>query len=109
MIDILFNYGNDVVLVKINGHSVLFGSTMFGNKMADISGLRLDFNGTIREFPDLQDNLDWREEAIKRFKQHIKLLDKEEEIADYIIKELRTKGYTPKLKQVAGHRAMKLV
>lgn len=106
MIDIIFHYGNEVVIVKISGNSVLFGSTMFGAKLANIEGLRLDFHGTIREFPDLEKEIMWREKAIERFKEHIKNLKTEENVASYIIEELRTKGYVPKYKQKSGMRPM---
>ena len=108
MIDLIFHHSSEVVIVRINGHSVTFGSTIFGAKMADISGLRLDFNGTIREFPDLKDDLEWREKAIERFKEHIKELKDEDKIADYIVYELRNKGYSPKLKQVKVFRPLKI-
>lgn len=108
MIDIMFNHGSEVVVVKVEGNNVRFGSTVFGAQLADISGLKIDFHGTIREFPDLKEDIDWREKAIQRFKSHIKSLKDEEAISDYLINELRTKGYTPKLKQKAGHRPVKL-
>lgn len=108
MIDLIFYQASEIIIVRIKGNAITFGSTTYGAKMADISGLKLDFQGTIREFPDLEKDLEWREKAIKRFKDHIRKLKSEEEIADYIIKELRTKGYTPKLKQVAGHRPKKI-
>lgn len=108
MIDLIFHWANDVVLVRINGHSVLFGNTMSGNKLGDISGLKLDFKSTIKEFPDLENDIEWKEKAIERFKEHIRTLDKEEEIANYIIHELTDKGYIPKLKQVAGFRPVRL-
>lgn len=108
MIDLTFQHASEIVLVKINGNSILFGSTVFGAILADISGLRLDYHGTIREFPDLKDDLEWREKAIERFKEHIKNLDNEDKIADYIIYELKSKGYLPKLKQKAGFRPVKI-
>lgn len=108
MIDLMFYHESEIVIVRIRQHEILFGSTMFGAKMADISGLRLDFNGTIREFPDLRDSLDWREQAIGRFKEHIRTLNSEDKIADYIIYELKDKGYIPKLKQVAGFRPVRI-
>src|SRR3990167_7757631 len=108
MIDLSFQHASEIVLVKINGISVLFGSTIFGARLADISGLKLDFHGTIREFPDLRDDLEWREKAIERFKKHIKELKNEDKIADYIIYELRNKGYTPKLKQKHGFRPTRI-
>ena len=108
MIDLIFHHASEVVIVRINGHSITFGSTMFGAKMADISGLRLDFNGTIREFPDLKDDLNWREKAIERFRKHIETLKDEDKIADYIIYELRNKGYQPRLKQKPGFRPARI-
>jgi len=104
MIDLIFHHASEVVIVRIKGNEVTFGSTIYGAKMASIDGLRLDFHGTMREFPDLKDDVDWRVKAIDRFKDHIAVLKEEEKIAEYILHELRTKGYTPKLKQKAGFR-----
>ena len=108
MIEALFKRLNEVVIVRVNGHKVEFGSTIYGAKMATIDGLKLDFNGTIKEFPDLKDDLDWRKKAIERFKDHIKTLKNDEEILSYLIGELRTKGYQPQLKQKQGHRAERI-
>ena len=106
MIDLIFNHANEVVIVRINNRDIRFGNTTFGAKMASIDGLKLDYHGTILEFPDLKDEVDWRKKAIERFKEHVKILDSEDLIAKYIIYELRNKGYTPKLMQKAGHRAV---
>lgn len=108
MIDLIFHFASEVILVRVKGHSVTFGSTMFGAKMADISGLKLDWTGTIREFPDLKDDLEWREKAIERFKEHIKTINEEDKIADYIIYELKNKGYIPRLLQKAGFRPRRI-
>lgn|SRR3990167_4431595 len=108
MIALTFQHTSEIVIVTIEGTKVLFGSTIFGAQMADINGLRLDFNGTIREFPDLKDDLQWREKAIERFKKHINELKEEEKIADYIIYELRNKGYQPRLKQKKGFRPTRI-
>lgn len=108
MIDIIFKRANEVVIIRINGNSVLFGNTVFGNKMASIDGLRLDFTGTIKEFPDLANDVEWNSKAIDRFKEYIATLNSEGEKANYIISELKTKGYEAKLKQVAGYRPVRL-
>lgn len=108
MIELTFKQANEIVLVRISGKNVQFGTTTFGAALADISGLRLDYIGTVREFPDLKDDLDWRKKAIQRFKDHISSLSDEEHIAEYIIFELKTKGYTPMLKQKAGFRAVRI-
>lgn len=108
MIEIIFYYGTDVILVRIEGKKVQFGNSIYGNKLATIDGLHLDKNGTIKEFPDLKDRKDWKQEAIKRFKNYINNLNNEEEISNYIIKELSIKGYTPKYKQLKGFRPIKI-
>ena len=108
MIEVIFCYGNDVILVRIEGKKVQFGNSTYGNKLATIDGLHLDKSGTIKEFPDLKDRNDWKQEAIKRFKEHIKKLNNEEEISNYIIKELSNKGYIPKYKQLKGFRPEKI-
>lgn len=108
MIALTFTRASEMVLIHIEGNKITFGSTTFGARMSDISGLKLDFQGTIREFPDLKDDLQWRHKAIERFKKHIKTLRNEDKIADYIIYELRNKGYIPKLKQKAGFRPVRI-
>lgn len=104
MIDLLFQFGGDMVLVRIDGNSILFGHTKFGAKLADISGLKLNKSGVIKEHPDLEGDESWREEAIKRFKEYIKSLKSESLKADYIISDLRKHGYIFKRKQIAGRR-----
>lgn len=104
MIELIFYQGTEIIVVRIDGHKVEFGSTIYGARLADITGLRLDYHGTIREFPDLKDDMEWRMKAIQRFKNHIATLPDEEAVAEYLIYELRNKGYTPKLKQKAGFR-----
>jgi hypothetical protein len=108
MIEVIFYYGNDVVIVRITGKKIEFGNSLYGNKLATIDGIRLDKSGTIKEFPDLKDVDNWKQEAIKRFKEHINNLNNEEEVSKYIIKELSSKGYIPKYKQVAGFRPTKI-
>lgn len=104
MIEIIFEFGNEVILVKVQGKNVLFGNTTFGAQMADISGLKLDYDGVCREFPDLKDHEDWRGEAIKRFKEKIESMESEEEIVSYLVGDLRKQGYVPKFKQKQGFR-----
>jgi hypothetical protein len=108
MIEVIFYYGSEVILVRITGKKVEFGNSLYGNKLAVIDGLHLDKSGTIKEFPDLKDRKDWKQEAIKRFKEHINKMNNEEEISNYIIKELKTKGYIPRYKQIKGFRPIKI-
>lgn len=104
MIDLIFEFGGEVILIKIDNNIVLFGNTGFGNAMADISGLRLSYEGVIKEHPDLKERDDWKEEAIKRFKEKIKSFSSEREKANYIIGDLRKFGYKPKFLQRKGFR-----
>jgi len=108
MIDLFFTRTNEIILVRIQGNSILFGNTKYGAKLAPIDGLKLDYSGVIGKFPDLKDDPSWREKAIIRFKEYIASLKTENEKANYIIKELNRIGYTPKLKQVQGMRPIKI-
>lgn len=108
MIDIMFRQGGEYILVKVNGNSILFANSVYGFRFADISGLKLNKEGVIKEFPDLEGQENWREKAIQRFKNHIKNLGSEKEKANYIIYELKKFGYSPRKMQEAGKRWRKL-
>jgi hypothetical protein len=105
MITIIFNHLNEKVMVTINGNLVKFGNTKFGAVMADISGLKLDYAGCCREFPDLKLREDWRDEAIIRFKEKVASFSSEKYKAWFIIEDLRGHGYIPKLIQRDGFRS----
>jgi len=104
MIDIIFYRGTEIVLIRVQGHNIQFANSIYGSKLANIDGIKLDYKGVLKEFPDLKDNPDWNKEAIKRFKEKIIILDKEENISDYIIKDFIKFGYIPKFRQKAGFR-----
>ena len=108
MIEIILEFLGDIILIRIEGKKVLFGSTQFGARLSPIDGLKLDYSGVCREFPDLETCEKWREEAIKRFKLKIKEIKTEKEIALYLIDDLKKYGYVPKRMQVSGHRAIRL-
>ena len=108
MIDLLFQFANEFILVRIEGSKVLFSNTAFGNKMTTIDGLKLDYKGVCREFPDLETNPDWKKIAIERFKNKINGMSSEEDISNYIIEDLRKHGYIPKSKQRKGFRIEKI-
>lgn len=96
------------VIVIINGNDIKFGNTMYGAVLANLQGMKLSYNGVVREFPDLKDNPLWRELAIERFNEKIKSLPTEEQKSDYIVSDLRGHGYVPKLKQVGGFRPIRI-
>lgn len=93
MIELMFNRANEIVLIRITGNKVEFGNTMFGAMMGTIDGLKLEYSGVIKEFPDLRDSLDWRVKAIERFKKHITSLGSEWKIGNYLIDDLKLHGY----------------
>lgn len=95
--------GTEIIFVRVNGTNITFSNS--GQLiMSGIDGLKLNYYGTIKEFPDLKDKLDWKDEAIKRFKEKISKMKNEDEIANYIIMDLKNHGYEPKIKQKAGFR-----
>jgi hypothetical protein len=108
MIDYIFYFGNEVILIKVDGANVTFGNTSYGAMMAPIEGLKLDKQGVIKEYPDLAYAEDWREEAIKRFKFKIKEMATEKEIGEYIINDLKRYGYIPYMKHIKGFRPISL-
>ena len=108
MIELMFGFGTEKVLVIVNGNDIRFSQTNQGNQQATIDGLKLDYNGVIREHPDLEVREDWREEAIKRFKKKIDGFNSNKEIAKYIIEDLKKYGYKPVLLQEEGHRPRRI-
>jgi len=108
MIELMFELGSEVILVVIEGHDVKFGSTSYGAQMTDISGLKLDYAGVCREFPDLELAGDWQEQACERFKEKIKEMKTENETCEYIIDELEKQGYKAIQKRRGGFRPVNL-
>ncbi len=105
---ILFGFGSDKILVSINGNEVYFSNTSFGTLKAPIENLNISKEGVIKEFPDLEDDLEWKIKAIKKFKEKIISLKTEKEKADYIIEDLRKFGYIPEQIQKVGFRPKKI-
>lgn len=107
MIGLIFQFASEHIEVNIKGNSVLFRTSQF-MQFASIDGIRLNKAGVIKEFPDLKENKDWQDIARERFKDKIKKMKTEKEIADYIVKDLRKFGYTPLFKQKQGFRPEKI-
>ena len=108
MIGVVFQFINEVIEVRIDGNNCLFRTGQYGGAFVPIEGLKLDKGGVIKEHPDLKDNEDWREQSIKRFKEHIKKMDSETQKANYVISELSKCGYVGLYIQKQGFRPMKL-
>lgn len=105
MIGLIFIMGSEILEVRIVANQVLFRTP--GSAFATIDGLNLKKSGVIKQFPDLTDKEDWKDQAIKRFKQKIKQMTSEKETMNYIIEDLHSHGYKIKAKQIAGHRVIK--
>ena len=108
MIEAIFLFGADVILIRIDNHKVEFGNTSYGAQLATIDGLLLSKEGVGREFPDLIGRDDWREEAIRRFKENIKSIHGEKAILWYIKDELENHGYVLKRWKQNGYREVKV-
>ena len=104
MIDLIFELAGSFVLVRIEGCKVSFANSTFGAYFATIDGLKLDHKGVMREFPDLKDNIEWRAIAITRFKEKIATMKTEDEVANYILEDLKGHNYIPRFRQRSGFR-----
>jgi len=104
MIELIFQRGPEIILIKIRGHDVTFSNSIQGAIYSTIDNLKLNYEGVIKEHPDLKDSDDWNEEAVKRLKEKIKSYETEKETSNYIIKELKSVGYIPKWRKKQGFR-----
>jgi len=107
MIGIIFQFGTETIEVRIQDNNVLFRTSPLSG-FVNISGIKLNKTGVIKEFPDLKDKEDWKEIASKRFKDKINKMKSERERADYIIEDLKKYGYVPLYEQRQGFRPKKL-
>ena len=102
-VGVLFEYASSPLEVRVDGENVLF-RTPDTMGWITIENIKLDYSGVIREFPDLKDRDDWKEESINRFKEKIKTLKTEMARAEYIITDLKKHGYIPRFMQRKGFR-----
>lgn len=107
-IGIIFQFNTEIIEVKINGYNVFFRNSAYGSQFVDISGLKLNKNGAIKEFPDLENDNNWEKKTIERFMEKIKNMKTEKERAKYIIDDLTKFGYVAKYMQRGGFRPEKI-
>lgn len=102
---LIFEKEGTKIEVYINGHNLFFsdGTT----QMTTMEGLKFDYGGVIKEFPDLKDEKNWRIEAVKRFKEKIKVLETEKDVAKYVVNDLQKHQYKLISAQKEGFRAGK--
>lgn len=101
-----FQFGSDIIEAVFDGNSLMFMDVSTG-MITTPEGLRISKDGVMKEFPDLEKNEDWKKEAIKRLKDHIKTFPTLDKKLDYVKDELIKYGYTPLFKQKAGFRPKK--
>lgn len=106
MIKGTFQYGGYYYEVIIKGNELLFSDTLT-QKITPISGLSISKSGVLKEFPDLEDDEEWKQKAIQRLKEYMKKLKTEEEKLSYVRNELIKYGYIPLYKQRGGFRPVK--
>ncbi len=106
MIDLIFERTPEIIFVRIERGNVTFSNSIQDqDKMyGSIDGLKFDYEGVIKEHPDLKDREDWNEEVIKRLKEKIKSFNNDLEISNYVIKELKSVGYIPLHRKRQGFR-----
>ena len=111
MRDLIFKFGTEQVAIKVNFKQLQFCKLEGGfYKYAPIDGLRLSTSGIIKEFPDLKNKSDKaiRRIAIQRFKDHIKELNTEQEVEDYLKEDLKKHGYKLVFRKRPGFRKQKV-
>ena len=106
MIEATFRLRGEVIEVIVRGTELLFYD-ISSQLTSVIEGLRLNKAGVIKEFPDLENNPEWKKIAIQRLKDYIKKLKTEMERIIYVKNELEQHGYEPLYLQRAGFRPQK--
>ena len=107
MIGVIFQFGSEIVEVRVQDSNLFFRNSN-SPQFADISGLKLDKSGVIKEFPDLKDKEDWQKQARDRLKEKIKTMKDEQERVKYVIEDLSKFGYKPLYLQKQGFRPVKV-
>ena len=104
MIEVIFQLGSEMIGVLIRDKDVLFQTVQTGAMIVPIESLGFSKQGVVKEFPDLENDPDWRDKAIIRFKAHLFTLPNEQARADYVIKDLAKYGYKPLMIKKKGFR-----
>jgi len=108
MIGVIFQFGSEVIEVRVAGNNCVFRNSQYGGAFAPIEALKLDKSGVIKEFPDLNNDDEWKRKATERFKDKLKKLKTDEARMEYIIDDLKKFGYKALYYCKKGHRPLKL-
>lgn len=107
MIGIIFQFGNEMVEVRINGGELYFRTSTYGSQFVPLESLKIDKEGALKDNPDLRDDVEWRIKAINRLKEKVKSMRTDKGRANYIVEDLKRYGYVPLYMQEEGHRPVK--
>lgn len=107
MIEVVFDFAGERIGVYVIGNTIKFQTKQYGGMESPIEGLKLDRKGVEKEHPDLIGKDNWREEAIKRFKEKITSYPTEMERIMYVVNDLSRFGYVPMFLVQAGYRVKK--
>ena len=100
-----FRIASEIIEVIINGNDIMFLDE--NNTITTMDGLKISKEGTLKEFPDLKNNEEWKKLALERLKEHLKKLENNKKKLEYIKEELTKFGYEALFYQEAGHRPKK--
>lgn len=108
MIGVVFDFAGDIIEVRVDGFNLSFRNNQTQGALYPIEALRLDKKGVIKEFPELENDEEWRKKSLENFKNKLRELDKEEDRVKYIINDLGKFGYKPLYMQKRGFRSVKI-
>jgi len=100
-----FRIAGEITNVLIDGNNIIFMDS--SGMINTINGIRLDYEGSIKENPDLKGDDDWKEKTIERFKKKVKSIEGDMEKIKYVKDELTKFGYDALYYQRNGHREKK--
>ena len=111
MILCTFQKGTELSVIRINGKSLTFGQMKGANPIyTTLKGLKLNPATIVKEFPDLEGKPigDIKKEGVRRFTEHIKKMNSEFEIKDYVHEDLKKHGYKFIMWQKQGWRPVRV-
>ena len=99
--------GGELFEVIVNQTELLFYS-INSQTFTTVKGLKMSKAGVVKEFPELENNPDWKQIALDRLKEKMNGFKTEKEKLTYVMDELTKFGYKALFYQRAGGRPTKL-
>lgn len=93
--DLVFKAGSDIVNVKIIGRKIYFKKIINGSPvLLEMSKINLPIEGILNKWPDLngKPSSEIKKEGAERLDRYISEMKSEEEVKNYVIKELEILG-----------------